>query len=309
MKNKIKFGMVGCGNIAQKALIPALQTSQMAELTAIASRSGNGDSKKLYIDYFDLLDNPKVDAVYISLPPALHSEMIMAAAIRGKHVLCEKPLCVTLDEVKKSCACCEENGVALMEGLMYQFHPQHEIVRQIVRRGEIGSPRCFQAWFGIPSLPRYNFRYRKLLGGGALLDLGSYVVHAARKFFGREPEKTFSVLDFGEEVDESGSVLLDFGLGQTAQLTFGFGHSYKNIYSVWGSRGFLTLERAFSVPSDYASKIIVSTQSGQREQIIEPCDHFSKELTAFCNIIRHEEKRIRWREDAIKQSEVLRGAK
>ena len=200
--NKIRFGVIGCGYISRKAFIPALKKSNLAELVVVASRDKDKaksfsvefacDAEK---DYNTLLRRNDIDAVYIATVPSTHEKIILSAAKNGKHILCEKPLTVSYNSAKKIVNHCNNYGVGIFEGFMYQFHSQHQKVRDIVNEGGIGKPILFQAQFGFPPLDKDNYRYRRDLGGGALLDAGSYTIHAARHFFQREPTKVYSVIN------------------------------------------------------------------------------------------------------------------
>ncbi len=168
----------------------------------------------------------------------------------------------------------------------------------------------FQAKFGFPPLNKDNFRYQPDLGGGALLDAGSYTVHAARRFFGKEPTNVYAVSNRqGNEVDIHGSVLLDFGSGKTAILVFGFDNHYQNTYSIWGTKGIVTLTRAFSISATFAPKIILERQSYREEHTILPYNQFVGEIEAFCAGLKDEDTHRTWRNDAIGQAQTLERAR
>ena len=230
-----KFGVLGCAAIARKAFIPALHKSPHADLAAVASRSQEKADKfarefncRAVVGYGNLLNDERIDAVYIALPTGLHAQWTIAAAKKKKHVLCEKTFTTDLKETKAALEACEQHNVALYEGFAYVFHPQHDYVRTAIEKGLIGKPNLFEAKFGFPPLDS-PIRYSEALGGGALLDVGTYTLHAARQFYGREPIGCHATLDNDDqEVDVQGSVLLDFGEGQTAQLAFGFVNQYSD---------------------------------------------------------------------------------
>ena len=311
--NKARFGAIGCGNITRKAFLPALHATSCAELVAVASRSR--DKAREFASQFDceavvgyeaLLARDDINVVYIATPIALHAKWAVAAAQTGKHVLCEKALATSVEETLHILDACEKHNVAVFEGFMYQFHPQHATVRRVIDEGRIGEPVLFQAWFGFPPLHDDDIRYRPDLGGGALLDAGSYTVHSARRFFGREPVHVHASLDNGDhQVDIHGSALLDFGSGQTAQIAFGFDNVYRNSYMVWGTKGVLTLSRAFSVPPTFVPAMVLQQQDYREERSLEPYDQFVGEIEAFCMGLDDENMRLVWLEDAMRQSRVL----
>ena len=310
---KIRFGVIGCGYIAKKAFIPALKKSCYAELVAVTSRDKN-IAKSFSIefgcnyemDYETLLNRDDIDAVYIATVPSTHEELILMSAKYGKHILCEKPLTTSYNSAKKIVSYCKNSDVGIFEGFMYQFHSQHQKVRDFVRDGQIGKPILFTASFGFPPLEDDNYRYTYELGGGACLDAGSYTIHAARHFFQREPIDIHSTIyKNGMEVDIHGASLLDFGDSQTAQLSFGFNNYYRNTYSIWGTKGQITVERAFSVPAALQPKIIVEKQDYYEEIECDPEDQFVKEIEYFCKGLISESIVNAWQNDALTQAKLI----
>lgn len=311
--DKIRFGVIGCGSIAERAFIPALNESNLSELVAVASRDkskAESFSAKFECDaendYASLLRRSDINAVYIATVPSTHEEITLAAAKYGKHILCEKPLTVSYNSTRKIVDYGKKKKVGIFEGFMYQFHSQHQKVRDMVNDGKIGKPILFQAQFGFPPLDKDNYRYRRELGGGALLDAGSYTIHAARHFFQREPTEIYSVIDHKVgEVDTNGSLLLNFGNKQTAVLSFGFNNYYRNGYSIWGTDGQITVNRAFSVPIEYEPKIILEKQDFYKEIECESDDHFMKEIEYFCRCITTDKRIDPWRKESLLQAAVI----
>ncbi len=309
----VKFAVIGCGNIAIKSSIPAILNSGVTEISVCVDI--NKDIKPVIKEKFNIpfessletaLDNYSFDAVYISSPIGTHKDIICQVAKYKKHILCEKSLVSNLLEVKEIISICEENNIALFEGFMYQFHTQHKFVRDIIESGQIGTPFHFQAWFGFPPIDKNDFRYNKGLGGGALLDAGSYTVHSARHFFGIEPQQCFSILEKeGHDVEIRGTVMLDFGGSKTAHLVFGFNNMYQNQYTIWGTKGTLTLERAFALPPDFKSKAILKTQGEHEEIIMDTCDHFIEEIKYFCSNYRNSEMKKTWIKEFCSQAQVF----
>jgi predicted dehydrogenase len=311
--NPVRFGIVGCGGIARKAFLPAIRASSVARLVAVtdvdteraAAVAREGDvTVEPNLDA--LVRRGDVDALYVATVNSAHVGCIETAVRNGIHVLCEKPLVETAAEARRLVALCAERQVAVLEGFAYQHHTQHACLRERVKRGDIGKPILLQAWFGFPPLPPDNYRYSASSGGGALLDAGSYTVHVARSFFGREPIRVSAVLDReGRDVDIHGTVLLDFGDAQTASLAFGFNNFYRSQYSVWGTRGLLTLPRAFAIPPTLAPTLRLERQDFFEEQVLQPCDPFASELAVFCSGLSDPETRARWRQDALGQAEAM----
>ena len=309
----LKFAVVGCGNIAIKSSIPALINSEYCEITICIDR--NIEKKSLIFDEFglpfetsleDALKNYSFDAVYISTPIGSHKDLALLAARNQKHILCEKSLASNISEVEEIISVCKNNNVALFEGFMYQFHTNHKFVQTLIKSGEIGDLIHFQASFGFPPINNKDFRYSKKNGGGALLDAGSYTVHAARHLFNIEPIQSYSVFENeGYEVEIRGSVLLNFGQSKTANLVFGFNNMYQNKYIIWGTKGVIYLDRAFAVPPTFKSSCILEKQDFKKEYILEPSNHFEEELKYFVKNFNKKDIINEWYYEAQLQSKAL----
>jgi D-xylose 1-dehydrogenase (NADP+, D-xylono-1,5-lactone-forming) len=220
-KARLRFGILGAADIARKALIPAIEAAPNAELVAIASR----DRKRgralfggwVAADYAELLEDPDVDAVYIPLPNGLHKEWTIRALAAGKHVLCEKPLANTAADAVEMAEAAHAAGRLLMEAVMYRFHPN---IQAVVEKLREKPPEEIWASFGFPLREPANIRFDPDLGGGALLDVGTYTISLARWIYG-EPdwvEATGRV----EEVDMTVSMTLGFASGARAHLFASF---------------------------------------------------------------------------------------
>lgn len=243
----------------------------------------------VYPSFGKVLEDLDIDAVYISTPTGYHKELCVSAAKAGKHILCEKSLAMDPAEAREIAAVCRKSGVMLMEGFMYRHHTQHSFVQNMVKQGEIGEPWLFSAWFGFPSFPPADFRMNKAMGGGALLDAGAYVVNAARFFFQSEPASSHACLQLDQAgLDMRGTAILDFGGDRIAEVAFGMNNSYKNSYSIWGTKGEITLLRAFSIPAWEQPVAVIKNQGLKREYVLPACDHFTAELDAFSAFIREQ---------------------
>lgn len=309
----MRFALFGCGNIAQRSVIPALVNSEVSSLVVCIDTNeerGKEFTKKYNIPFeSDLLtafSNYTFDAVYISTPNSVHKEIIMAAAKYKKHILCQKSLVTNYADAVEVVNVSRKLNVAIYEGFMYQFHTQHSYLKTLIANGEIGTPFHFQAWFGFPPLSSEDFRYSKKMGGGALLDAGSYTVHSARHFFNLEPIDIYSVLENeGNEIEVKGTAMLNFGHSKTAHLVFGFNNSYQNKYSIWGTTGLLTLDRAFGVPPDYKSVITIEKQGIKKEYLMEPCNHFIEEIKYFVENCYNKVTIKYWQDEILHQAKVL----
>jgi predicted dehydrogenase len=174
-----KWGFVGAGMIAKKALYPAISRSNVGEIYAVASRDAEraktiSPTGKIYTDYDSLFADPEVDGVYISLPNAFHLPVAMKAMKAGKHVLCEKPLGMNEAEVLEAIAVSEAAGVLFVEASWNRWHPRTQRLHEIVKSGELGAIKRIRAAFTYEGLNEDNIRLDPTIGGGILYDLGPY---------------------------------------------------------------------------------------------------------------------------------------
>jgi D-xylose 1-dehydrogenase (NADP+, D-xylono-1,5-lactone-forming) len=296
---QLNWGILGCARIAERALIPALREARNARLFGIAARdkararewAGRFAIQNAYPDYRSLLDDPTIDAVYIPLPNHLHAEWTIRAAQAGKHVLCEKPLALTEDEVRAMYRRANEAGVLLMEGFMYRFHPQFERLMGMLRMGEIGELRSLRSTFSFTYLgDEANYRWDKAMGGGALYDVGCYPVSAARTVFGAEPlsVSALSRVHAKTGVDLATSLLLEFPNDRQAILDCAFDIPFQSRLEVAGARGRISLERAFSAKNfdveirifrENDPEIILVPAVNQYTRMIE---HFGEAARGLC---------------------------
>ncbi len=254
---KINWGILGCAAIAEKAFIPAIQESGNGILYGIASRDSkkawdwalNFGFRKSYHNYQALLEDREIDAVYIPLPNNLHAEWSIRAVEAGKHVLCEKPMALSAEEVREMGKAAKKAGVLLMEGFMYKFHPQIERITEILRTKEIGDVRTVHSSFTFSrAFDEGNYRLSPEMGGGALYDVGCYPISLARLVFGEEPQSVFARcrMDPKTDVDLTGSALLEFTRGRTAHCDWSFEAHFQSRLLAVGSEGSISLDRAFS---------------------------------------------------------------
>ena len=221
MAQRLRFGILGAADIARKALIPAIEAAANAELVAIASRDlERGRSLfagRVVAGYAALLEDPDIDAVYLPLPNALHREWAIRALAAGKHVLCEKPLAISAAEAVEMAAAAHSSGRLLMEAVMYRFHPR---IQDVVRTLSEKPPEEIWASFGFSLRKPGDIRLDPNLGGGALLDVGTYTISLARWIYG-EPDWVEATGRIAE-VDMTVSMTLGFAGGARAHLFASF---------------------------------------------------------------------------------------
>lgn len=314
--NKLKFCVIGCGNISLKYFIDALKISEKSEVVVCFDHTDK--NRKLLKDRFGLpletnfnytLNNYDFDAVYLATPTGIHKEYAITAAQNGKHILCEKSLASTFSDAEEMIKSAKNNSIAIFEGFMYQFHNQNIYVKKLLKKGLIGEINLVNAWFGFPPRGKDDFRLNKQKGGGGLLDAAAYPLHLARNIFNSEPIKVDANIKTENGIDISGIINLSFSENRNAQLAFSMNTFYKNKYELWGDKGNIRVERAFSVTPDYIP--IVNVESGKGSEIItlEPDNHFVKEINYFVENCNSAEKQNDWYKEALAQSQMLESIK
>jgi xylose dehydrogenase (NAD/NADP) len=295
MGRKVKWGVLGCAGIAEKAFIPAVLASRNGVLAGIAARdegrakawAGRFGFRRSYINYQELVEDPAIDAVYNPLSNDLHAEWSIRAMRAGKHVLCEKPMALNSAEVQDMIAAAEAGGVRLMEGFMYKFHPQTEKTLALIKSGKIGDIRTLHASFTFRfERAGANYRWFPSMGGGALLDVGCYTISVARLVFGEEPVSVFARArrDPGSGVDMTTAALLEFPGGRFAQCDSSFESQFQSRLLVVGTEGTLALDRAFSAKDfDVALEVV---RGGARESVpIGPANMFALMVEHFGDVV------------------------
>ena len=255
--------MLGAAGIADSAVMPAIAASSNGKLVAIASRDPTRARElasqhgvgRVADGYEAVLADPEVEAVYIPLHNSVHREWTVRAVAAGKHVLCEKPLGMNAGEAEEMGAAAQKAGVLLMEAFMYRFHPRPQAFVDGLR-----DAMFVQATFGFTLLDTANYRMRKELGGGALLDVGCYTVSAARWILG-EPDGVMAVAR-GSEVDMTVSALLHFPGGETAELWASFESPEEQELTVVTQGGRVRLERPFSSAEPDPYRLMVESFGG-----------------------------------------------
>lgn len=289
---------MGCAAIAKRSLAPAFAAHPSFQLAAIASRTAEkaaefaGQYVARPCSYEELVAAEDVDLVYCPLPPGLHAEWVAKCLLAGKHVLCEKSLACTYDEVADLVELARARQLLLMESFQFRFHSQNLYVKQLLREGTIGPLRQVAVRFGIPPFPEgaANIRYSKELGGGALLDNGAYTLKAASYLLGEDLTVLAAMNDInrpdkdgvGDDVDLTGAIMLRTAGGVPVQTAYGFSHFYQNGYEIWGKDGKITTTRAFTARSVFAAPVILETREGRTEKTFRD-DHFANLLTHVAN--------------------------
>lgn len=291
----LRVGILGCANIAIRHLAPHFANHPLFELVAFAGRDlaktksvADSFHCEAIEGYQALVDRDDIDVVYIPLPNALHHEWCIKALESGKHVLCEKSIGCTEKEVEEIIATAQQHQRLVIENFQFRFHSQHQWVKEYLAAGHIGEIRCFRSSFGFPPFAdSNNIRYSRQLGGGALLDAGAYTLKALQFMLGNDFQVKAATLCQPDdaEIDLYGGIYLDNGKNIVAELAFGFDHFYQCNYEIWGSKGKLTCQRAFTAPPGFAPTILVEHQGDSQSVVLPADDHFQNMLTHFAETV------------------------
>ena len=269
----LRWGIISTAGISDWGFIPAFRMAKGGELVAVSSRDrskGQAFAEKhgipqVFDSYEAMLDSDAIDAVYNPLPNSMHAEWTIAAARRGKHVFCEKPLAANADEVEQMVQACRDSGVLLFEAFVFRCHPQTLKLRALLDDGIIGQVVQVQAHFSFSlERPTDNIRMNKALAGGSLMDVGCYPITFARYVFGCEPVAVQAqcCIDPDYGVDTHTSTVLDFGSGRQAALVSGFDAPVGQGAHLFGTEGHIVVP----VPCHPAEESHFTVHKGEGEE-------------------------------------------
>ncbi|MFA6473182.1 MAG: Gfo/Idh/MocA family oxidoreductase [Candidatus Latescibacterota bacterium] len=270
----VKWGIIGCGDIARKRVIPALKDLRTCELIALCrARAELAETCAAefgvpgwYASWTDMLRDSEIEAVYIATPVHLHCEQTVEAAEAGKHVLCEKPMALNTAECDRMIAACGANGVKLGIAYYRHFYPVVERIREILNSGEIGKSvlcqmNAFEYYNPDPSDRRYWFLRKDLSGGGPMFDFGCHRIEVLLNLFGKESFSAgfISKVAFEREVEDTATAYLGFPSGPRAVLTVTHASfESRDTLDIFGTDG------ALHVPSLNKEILVVKTRAGER---------------------------------------------
>jgi D-xylose 1-dehydrogenase (NADP+, D-xylono-1,5-lactone-forming) len=293
-ENKIRWGVISTANIGIHAVIPAIQSSGNGEMAAVASRDGQKAAKlaaelgipRAYDSYEALLSAEDIDAVYIPLPNSLHLEWTIKAAQASKHVLCEKPLALTMTECLEMEAAAHNNGVKLMEAFMYRFHPRTEKIIHLVKAGKLGELRFINAAFTFRLRNFNNIRLSKELGGGSLMDVGCYCVNVIRTLAEAEPVEVQAFANWansGVDMQMAGS--LRFENGVLANFDSALDLERRETVIAAGSEAYLSVPNSFLPGQGDASFFLQRGRAEVEQYTFSGVDQYQLMVTHFADCI------------------------
>jgi predicted dehydrogenase len=314
----VVWGVLSTARIGISKVLPAMRSSPLVELRAIASRSlaaAQGAAAELgiaraYGSYDELLADPEIEAVYNPLPNPLHVPLTLQAAAAGKHVLCEKPVALSAAEALALRGAAAR--VQIEEAFMVRHHPQWLRVRELVREGRIGTARAVQVFFSYFNADAANIRNQAAQGGGALYDIGCYAILAGRWVFEAEPRRAVALVDrdptFG--TDRTTSALLDFDGGRQLAFTVSTQSCPYQRVQIVGTRGRIEIEIPFNAPQGGAMRIAVDGSGaldgrGIAVEVLPAADQYRLQVENFSRRVRGEPAPGWDVDDAVAQMRVI----
>jgi predicted dehydrogenase len=253
MNKILNWGLLSTARI-NNALIPPLRASKRNKLVAVASRSQeNADTyakkkriSRSYGSYEALLADPEIDVIYNPLPNHLHAEWTIKAVEAGKHVLCEKPLALTVQEVDAMQAAARKQGRVVMEAFMYRHHPQTLKVQELVKSGSLGTLKLIRGSFSFMLSREGDVRLDPAMGGGSIWDIGCYPISYARSVLGENPLEVFGWQVTGPTgIDETFVGQMRFGHDVYAQFDCSFAIPFHSFMEIIGSEGTVNIPVPF----------------------------------------------------------------
>ncbi|MGB4587699.1 MAG: Gfo/Idh/MocA family oxidoreductase [Clostridiaceae bacterium] len=308
--NIVRWGILGYARIAEMSTIPAILEAENAVFYAMASRDQakreacveKFHCEKTFETYDELLDDPKVDAVYVPLPNSLHKEWAIKAMEKGKHVLCEKPMTLNEKDAIEMVESSKKNGVILMEAFMYRYTHRTRKVQEILESGVIGEVKHVTSSFRFFLNRANTIKMNSALGGGSLYDVGCYPLNFVQMVVGEEPSEVHVTAEMESGVDVSASVLLKYESGKIATIHSGFNAFGRNYSEITGTKGRLEIPDTFL---DNEGSISLVTDSGVEEISIPGCHRYTLEIEDFSRAVLLGEKPLFSLEETLRNSRIM----
>jgi predicted dehydrogenase len=302
-QKKVGYAVIGLGRIAGH-FMPGTRNTTNSQITALVS--GHRDkAERIAAEYsipagsiysyenFDTIaHNPAVDAVYVALPNSMHAEYTIRAAKAGKHVLCEKPMATSVADCEEMIAACKAANVKLMIAYRCHYEPTNLRAIKLIRDGALGQVQAIESAFGFNISPGEWRLSKKLAGGGPLYDVGIYSLNACRYLTGEEPDHisaSESVIDHDgrfNEVEENVAWTMHFPSGILASCTTTYGANMDGYFRVYGSKGWLQVDKAFVYEGLHLRADYSGTQLDEPNPARDP-SHFQAEAEHFSRCIQN----------------------
>lgn len=311
----VRWGILSTAKIGIEKVIPAMQRARGCEIVAIASRDMTKARDaarelgipKAYDSYQALLDDPDIDAIYNPLPNHLHVPWSIAALQAGKHVLCEKPIGLNVEEAERLLEAARRHPhLKVMEAFMYRHHPQWRLAKAKVDRGEIGELKTIQSFFSYRNLDPHDIRNQAEIGGGGLMDIGCYNISLSRFIFGAEPQRVLGIVEFDPQfkTDRLASGILDFGRG-TSTFTCATQIAPYQRVNIFGTEGRIEIEIPFNAPPDVPCRMWHQRGKEVEEILLDPADQYTIQGELFAQAILENKPVPTPLEDAVANMKVI----
>ena len=281
--NTLNIAVWTVGDHARRNILPAINKSKSVNLVGIFTRNIDVLTSQrkqydchAYNDSGELLSDSNVEVVYISSPNAMHYEQVKQCLLSNKHVIVEKSALSSLEETQEIIDLAKSKSLVIMEAFMFLYHRQFSDLKELIESEKYGKMLFMEASFGFPHLSKDDIRYSKELAGGALNDAGAYTICAILNLLGSDSELIFSDLNTedGYDVDTSGMAIFKKD-NIKAVCKWAMGGSYKNEITIWCEKGHIVVDRAFSKPETYESKIKITHNGKMTGEIASGKDnHF-----------------------------------
>jgi predicted dehydrogenase len=301
--DKLRWGILGAARVNER-LLPALVEAPNSRLIAIASRRPGAAAEtlakyapqqqgvKTYDHLESLLEDPEIQAVYLPLANHEHAEWAVRAIQHGKHVLCEKPMALTVADIDAIETAAHRYNVKVAEGFMYRYHPQHARVRELIRSGLIGEVRSVRATYSFTMRPARMYRLANDVahGGGAMWDIGPYAIHSLRTWFDADPVAVTAIAKYAPSgADTVTSGVVDFGEGRFGHFDISFERARRSEYEIIGTKGGVKCHVVWQLPGDVP---VISwwTEDGRScTEQLPVANHFNLEIEHFSDCVLHDE--------------------
>ncbi len=316
MSNVRRIAVWGLGKHAINRILPAINKVNGLQLLGVCSRTESVVNEcaqimdcQSWTDPNEMLNEQKLDIVYLATPIGLHAEQGMRVLQAGKHLWCEKPFTCEIAKSEVLIRISRSKGLTVAEGFMYLHHAQFKDVQNRIQSGMLGHIKDINLRFGFPFLERPGFRFDSSLCGGALWDVGSYTVSAALSLF-RDESVTVDYVDIsgraGYDVDFDGTVILGFSGGAKALLSWHIGTSYRNEIDVWGEEGSLYSDKIFSKVDGFTPELKIRDQYGlETTEIFNSMNQFEEMFRKFLGLLDSTDEVERERRDILHRARVM----
>jgi NDP-hexose-3-ketoreductase len=311
-----KIGVWGLGRHSINNIIPAINNVEKLILYGVFSRNKKNVNKcceewncKTWKSLDEMLSDSDLDIIYLSTPPGLHYEQGRKVLESNKHLWCEKPFTMELDNSEKLIKLAKDKKLSICESFMYLYHPQFLKIKNFIDDHKLGNPKSIHFRFGLPKLDKPGFRFNKKLGGSCLFDVGCYPVSGLLSLMPNAKVailKTLINFDNSNSIDVNGSAFLKIGSDTNCFMEWAYDRSYRNDIDIWFDKGNLYSEKIFSKDLKYKPSLELRDLYGNLSAIkIDSANHFEAMLESFLNSIGNTNKMSNNRKEIFNQSALL----